>query len=583
MVASQMPLSPVEKSKQRALLFLAIVPAVLLVAAIDYYGVNVPFGDEWQMIPLFAKWHASQLSFLDLYQQHNEHRILFPKLIYLAFANFTHWNLRAEMFFSVALVAMTSAGIYILIRRTLADSPRRVALLWGLANLLLFSPAQCENWLWGFQLQAFIPNLCLVAALVAITSNWNSSTRIALAGLAAIVATFSFGNGLLLWPLVAVCLFLRREKRTPILIWLALFAVVCACYFAGYQRHPAPRPVSGNWIEYIYYLTAFLGGALARQHDGLQLIGPILIGLVACVLYTFFLVRFLQRGGDDLGKAVPWLALGGYAVASSVIAAAARIDSGAGQGVDPRYVTISSLLYLSLVMLATILAKRHDGDEAKPAGWMTHVAAPITTSVLVLALLAIPTGLKQMASIQRACIAGLGALQFAKVIDATSALNRHLLDSRTPISVPDSIRTLDQLQLLQSPLRETAQIDDTAGVPAEEAQKFGAIDNFQQRDEQTYEVSGWAFLPDDGVAGPCVVLAYRLGDKWIGFALSDARQTRNDIAILKHDPRYTESGWRKTFRRDALPAEADEISGWAVDPLANEVHRLAGSCPLPKL
>jgi hypothetical protein len=572
MVAAQHPLSSTEKSKRRALLFLAIVPAILLIAAIEHYAVNVPFGDEWEMIQLFAKWNAHQLTFHDLYQQHNEHRILLPKLIYLAFAELTHWNLRAEIFFSVALVAATSAALYILIRRTLPDSPRRVALLWLLANLLFFSPSQGENWLWGFQLQVFIPNLCLVAALVAITSAWNSYARIAVAGLFAVVATFSFGN-----------LLLRREKKMLVLIWLAMFALVCACYFAGYRRHAVPHPHSGNWLEYVYYFSAFLGGALARQREGALLMSPVIIGMAASLLYAAFVVRFLKHRGDELAKAVPWVILGAYPLASAVIATAARINSGAGQALDSRYITISSLLYLSLVMMSVIAARGRDGSEPTSTRWLAHAASPIASCVIILTLTAMPSGLRHMRNIQRECIAGLGALQFAKVIDATSALHRYLFDSRTPISVPESVRILDQLQLLQYPLRETARIDDKADVPFEEAQKFGAADNFQQRDEQTYEVSGWAFLPDDAVAGPCVVLAYRVGDKWFGFALSDTRQSRPDIALAKHDARYTESGWRKTFRRDALPAEADQISAWAVDPLANELHKLPGNCPLPKL
>jgi hypothetical protein len=250
---------------------------------------------------------------------------------------------------------------------------------------------------------------------------------------------------------------------------------------------------------------------------------------------------------------------------------------------DSRYITISSLLYLGLVMLGTLAQRQRDGRETTSAGWLAHAATPITTSVIVLALNAAPAGLRQMGSMQRECIAGLGALQFAKVIDATTAVNRYLVDKRTPISVPESIQILDRLHLLQYPLRETARIDGKTDLPFEEAQKFGGTENFQQRDEQTYEISGWAFLPDDAVPGPCVVFAYHLGDQWIAFALSDARQSRVDIAILKNDARYTESGWRKTFRRDALPAEADQISVWVVDPLGNELHKLPGICPLPKL
>jgi len=83
------------------LLFLvAILPIAALFRLIGEYGVNVPYRDDWSLVPLFVKWNDHQLAFADLLRPHNEHRIFFPKLIYLAFAQITHWNVRAEMFFS---------------------------------------------------------------------------------------------------------------------------------------------------------------------------------------------------------------------------------------------------------------------------------------------------------------------------------------------------------------------------------------------------------------------------------------------------------------------------------------------------
>ena len=265
------------------------------------------------------------------------------------------------------------------------------------------------------------------------------------------VASFSFGNGLLLWPLLALCLWLRQERKMLILIWLAMIAIVFACYFAGYRRHVPPP---GTWVEYICYFSAFLGGVLARQRDGILLMSPIIIGMAAVLLHAAFVFRFLKHRGDHFAKAVPWLVLGAYPLGSAVIAAVARIDSGVGQAVDSRYITISSLLYLSLVMLSVIAARERDSREATSTRWLAHTAAPVATSVILLTLAAMPWGLRHMKNIQRECMAGLGALQFAKVMDVTSAMHRHLVNSQTPISVPESVRILDQLQLLHQPLRK---------------------------------------------------------------------------------------------------------------------------------
>src|SRR5438477_7239351 len=114
-----------------ALFLLAVLPIAVIVRLISEYAVNVPYGDEWSLLPLFAKWHDHQLTFANLFRQHNEHRIFFPKLIYLTCARWTHWNVRSEMFFSVLLCCVTSAGIYFLIQRTIAATPRKRLLLWA--------------------------------------------------------------------------------------------------------------------------------------------------------------------------------------------------------------------------------------------------------------------------------------------------------------------------------------------------------------------------------------------------------------------------------------------------------------------
>ena len=293
-----------EKNLLGWLFLLAVTPAIFLLGWINHYAVNVPIGDEWALVPLFEKWDRHQLTFHDLYQQHNEHRILIPKLIYLAFAQLTNWNLRAEMFFSVALCAGTSAGFYVLLRRTLGGPPRQLLLLWAAANLLIFSPTQAQNWLWGFQLQMFIPNLCLVLTLVILTSDFSWWPRFGASVVLIAVATFSFGSGLLLWPVVALFLVLRGESKWRIAAWLLAFALVVALYFPGYYRVPRPHPLTGNWLDYPCYFLVFIGGALSRGREGQLLFGAMVTGAVGLAVYVAIFVHFVRtrrRGAAKRG------------------------------------------------------------------------------------------------------------------------------------------------------------------------------------------------------------------------------------------------------------------------------------------
>jgi len=51
------------------------------------------------MIPLIEKMYNGTLSFSDLLAQHNENRILFPRVVMLSIGSITRYNTIAEMFF----------------------------------------------------------------------------------------------------------------------------------------------------------------------------------------------------------------------------------------------------------------------------------------------------------------------------------------------------------------------------------------------------------------------------------------------------------------------------------------------------
>lgn len=574
----------VKRSELLWLFLLAIAPAVLLCGWIDRYGVNVPLGDEWALVPFFEKWYSGQLTFGDLYQQHNEHRIVVPKLIYLAFAHLTNWNLRAEMFFSVALCAATSAGIYVLLRRTLGGSPRQVLLLWAAANLLIFSPAQAQNWIWGFQLQMFIPTLCLVSTLVILMSGWAWWPKCAASAFLITVATFSFGNGLLLWPIIAVFLALRGESKWRIGAWLLVFAAVLGLYFIDYHRAPPARPVTGSWLDYAGYFLAFIGGAVARGREGQLILGAMLAGGVAVTLYGATCVHFCRIRGDALRNALPWLVLGPFVIGSAALTALSRVNWGPRQAMDSRYVTSSSTLFIALLVLAAIAARYAENASWLRARAVAATRTAILTAIVVLTLAAYPAGLEDMATLHREQVAGLGALELSKIMDTTDTMRRDLrmIPGFAP-SPLQSLEALERMRLLHYRRRDSAVL--TEGQPGASAKpaKFGRIDGFKQRDPQNLEISGWAVLPGSRRPAPLVVLGYRQGERWRAFAVSDVWEWRDDVVAKLRSRAYHASGWRKTFDRQSVPGDAEAIAAWAVDPLANKAHKLSGKHPLPKL
>jgi hypothetical protein len=138
-----------------------LVPSALLVWFVGHYGVNVPHLDDWRMVDFIARAKAHDLSFSDFYGQFNEHRILLPKVIFALSVMSADWNLKLLMFCSVAIAALTCLLLLRLsaISRPV-DEPPAASLCYTLVIcLLVFSWAQFENWLWGFQVAWLLVNL----------------------------------------------------------------------------------------------------------------------------------------------------------------------------------------------------------------------------------------------------------------------------------------------------------------------------------------------------------------------------------------------------------------------------------------
>jgi hypothetical protein len=362
-------------------------PFVWLGALVLKLGVNVPFWDEWAFIPDLKKSAAGTLGPADFWRLHNEHRLFFPRLVFLPLAHFTHWNLRAEMILSVVLAAVIFVLVATLMKRTLYPFGRGVYLLAIVAAAwFVFSPIQYQNWLWGWQVQWFLSDLAALAA-VAVLSSW-PATRPALLGVvcgiaAAVVASYSLASGLLIW---AACLviFVRRKPLRPYLpVWFVAAGITIGAYLVGYKKPPQTPPLTAFLHHpgaFAAYLFRYIGGPLFGNNGFSALIGAALIAafLVAAVFLTL-------RAPEAFERAIAWVALGTFAMLAAALTAIGRVGFGVDQSEASRYTTTSTLFLLSTLALVLVaLTSRHAIRSAhRPA----TVAVPVLVVVLVAGLI----------------------------------------------------------------------------------------------------------------------------------------------------------------------------------------------------
>lgn len=333
------------------ILVIAALAVVGISSLILRYGVNVPIGDQWEMVPIFEDYRQGRLNFHDLWQQHNEHRILFPRLIMLVMAPITQWNSRAEMLTGVVFVLVSFLLLVHLIHSVRRGTGRDWLLIPGATAVgaALFSPVQWENWLWGWELQWFLNVLAMVAA---IWSLWilgpsKPGGAVAIAALAALVGTYSLAPGSLIWVVSIPIFLVSPQLRRYLILWVGAGALVMASYFYQYQR-PVHHPPFAAFFEdartSATFVLTYIGRPIPSTADFAWIAGAAEIALVlGCLVFAALFRRRL------VANLIPFIAIAGYVIATALITGVARAGFGLHQADSSRYTTISVLMVVAII------------------------------------------------------------------------------------------------------------------------------------------------------------------------------------------------------------------------------------------
>ncbi len=341
-------------SKQRLSLALAVLPALFLLGLIIFNSVNVPYWDQWELVPVIQHVHSGHIYFHDFWAQQNEHRIFFPRIIMIISAFITGWNVRVESLISLVIASCS----FIIIMKTLRITQRELKrkslfLLPLLLSLIWFSPAQVENWLWGWQIQWFLSVFGVVLVtfgIARIKQRVLTYPNLLLLLTGGIIASYSLGNGVITWPLlVAALLYLRVPIEKTVIA--AITGLLSTGLYYHHYINPSPHStalISKEPVLFIKYVLVYLGRPLSFVHGLAPVLGLVLLFIFAS-LTTFI---FVKKRRPFFSAVLPWVVLGLYAIGSSMVTAAARMGLGLDQAYNSsRYITISSLLLISTVII----------------------------------------------------------------------------------------------------------------------------------------------------------------------------------------------------------------------------------------
>jgi hypothetical protein len=208
--------------------------------------------------------------------------------------------------------------------------------------------------------------------------------------LAAIGGTLSFASGLLLLVLVPVWFLLLhrhhegRVSRGSLAVAVLLPASVIALYFVDFHypgHHPSPYYLFSRPLSYGRYVLSYIGAALSFNWS--RTIAA-WWGATVIAAFTGCGVWLWTRSAAHRQILLPWLLLALYAVLSGSMTGVGRAGFGVGQALVPRYVTISSLFWVSLLVVAALAVADLLQEGAIPRARAFAVVA-ITASLMTLA------------------------------------------------------------------------------------------------------------------------------------------------------------------------------------------------------
>jgi hypothetical protein len=571
-------------NNQRLAIILAIFPALFLGYLVLKFWVNVPVWDQWEITDsVFSKIADQRFSIIDLFAQHNESRIFFPRLITLGVAYLTDWDTRYEMIIIFALACINSVNFYWLIRHTVSSSKDVAKSLFILAliNLLIFSPTQYENWFWGFQVALSTPTVCLTTGLLVFASQLNISRKVVWGMIIAAISTFSFANGLLCWVLLPISVLLSpdwqslKKKPTLIVLWMLGFITNFGLYFHNYQK-PKAHPSLSEGVQYpikaFQYFCAFLGNHLS---GGNQVIA-ITIGLIQLIVLGYILLFIGRSWSDSLlrQRSAPWITISLYVLVSALITTVGRVGLGLDQALASRYASFSVYLTAALIILCVIVADSSDQRSASERR-VQHSATILTVLATTCVVLHLIASLQSFTGIQKDYRVRLYAKTclnyIAFVQDSCIAGSPFPLDLRERLELMNQAGVLTRT-LAQAPFINSAGSTSTTG-------EVGWFEQLKQDASGKWLASGWATLPNRKKSAEIVLLTYqdKKGKARI-FAIGSVLQDRPDVAKFKRSEAFLTSGWAVTFSRDKLPRRREaELRAWAYDVQLGKTFPLGGA------
>jgi len=570
--------------KWRAFAALIFLPALWYACLVYQYGVNIPHFDQWTaMAPVFEAMDAGTAKLHDFTAQYNEHRLVLPRLVFIALARVTHWNTRAEMFLTWLTFLGAAACLWKLLGVTMgrpvsATVERPVAAcytIFAVIGSLVFDPLQEQNIIDGFNFHFIVPIAFILAAYVAALTLRLPARFIVTAALAS-AATFSMAVGLGAWALVFPLLFLG--EHTPdwkkwAIAWAAAFSLNLVFYFIGCHMRGGmlagvfQHPGAALYYFLVYLGTPFAWGTALDRIDVAGVVGGGLLGGIGVVL------GMLWRWRADIAflrRAVPWLLVSSIGLLHGALTTMGRFQLGASQAMETRYVPYAVMAPIGLFVLGWLL---HERAARHGVLWPSHVLVGLGSMLLLLHGLTVLDRVDAWPLLKHYRLMNKAVVQTIDVVNETQFYGR--VTPEAP-RLRDAVHALARMGYLTPGPLHSRSIAEIADAKSPGDPRFGALEA-SARNGSRLALAGWAVLPDRQEPADAVLLTCEDAQGVPSIiALVEVIDKRADIVSATGEPGFYRSGWHRILTGGELPPGTIAVKAWAYDAERRQAWRLAG-------
>jgi hypothetical protein len=360
----------------RKTLLLALIPLLSVGLYVTFLGLNIPFLDQWGFVSILMKKYQGTLTFADLFSRHNEHRPLFPRLIWLGLSEMTRYNVKAELWLNLLIALVTFViFVYYSIRIWKRPGIEVPVLLIPLLSLLVFNLGQRESWLQGFQTVMYLGMACVVTGMFLLAERSGTLSFLS-AMILGIVATYSMANGLLYWFVGLAILLLvspLKANAARIAIWVVCGGICTTLFLMDWS---SGTPFSLHYflthlLEWVVWILNFLGAPLMTSRYVAWI-----FGLLSVVLQVLIIRQ--AAGSGQWRHLVAYFAIIAFILSTALVTSIGRMPMGMPQSTVSRYLTMTTWYWAAILSMFPLLQHR-------PA-YKNLVYLPVAVSLILLSI-----------------------------------------------------------------------------------------------------------------------------------------------------------------------------------------------------